>query len=638
MTTFSAIPQRSNGEEITANWFNVLRLAGSTMEQGILPLSSVGELMTHDGSAASTLALGASGEWLKATPTGLEWAAAPGGYSDPLTTRGDVLIRDATNTTNRLALGSATQVLTSDGTDVSWSDPTGGLSDPMTTRGDIMFRNASNSTDRLPVGTANQVLTSDGTDVSWQDATGGVDTSGTPVANDFARFTDADTIEGRSYAEVKSDLSLDNVSNVATSDVAYDATSWNANNDAATKNAIRDKIETMDTAIGLNTTHASSNGSDHSYIDQDVTSGAAPTFTADNFSDGGSNAIITTTQETNFETAYTHSQSSHYSDPMTTRGDVLIRNASNSTARLPIGTSNQVLTSDGTDVAWASPSAGAANEIQPTLASSAGTVTFTGSGLDDLVVDASDYYGEDTDIRVRIVNVASSPDQFDLMTSANSSAGRVLQNQNMSATPVDVYKGLKISFGAVDGHTAYEYWDFTITAASVPIKDYDGTERGSIYGDVLKVANGSLRAWNKDPDDIIFQNDNCDPNNYGTFYAVRQDDGGTTYINAASGKPIEFGANDSTYARFYGERLGIGTNFPSGQLHVDQSGSAENIPVLYLDQGDSNEPFIALAGTSGANTANSITSYTTGNSIQGFLRTEVNGTDYWVPYYDAPTS
>lgn len=37
----------------------------------------------------------------------------------------------------------------------------------------------------------------------------GVDTSGTPVANDIARFTDADTIEGRSYAELKADLNLE---------------------------------------------------------------------------------------------------------------------------------------------------------------------------------------------------------------------------------------------------------------------------------------------------------------------------------------------------------------------------------------------------------------------------------------------
>jgi hypothetical protein len=41
-------------------------------------------------------------------------------------------------------------------------------------------------------------------------------------------------------------------------------------------------------------------------LDQSVASGSSPTFTADNFSDGGGNAIITTTQETNFEAAYTH--------------------------------------------------------------------------------------------------------------------------------------------------------------------------------------------------------------------------------------------------------------------------------------------------------------------------------------------
>ena len=40
-------------------------------------------------------------------------------------------------------------------------------------------------------------------------------------------------------------VGLGSVSNVATSDVAYNATSWDANLDAATKNAIRDKIETL---------------------------------------------------------------------------------------------------------------------------------------------------------------------------------------------------------------------------------------------------------------------------------------------------------------------------------------------------------------------------------------------------------
>ena len=37
--------------------------------------------------------------------------------------------------------------------------------------------------------------------------TGTVDTSGTPVDNDFAKFTDANTIEGRNASETKTDLS-----------------------------------------------------------------------------------------------------------------------------------------------------------------------------------------------------------------------------------------------------------------------------------------------------------------------------------------------------------------------------------------------------------------------------------------------
>ncbi len=42
-----------------------------------------------------------------------------GGYIDPLTTRGDLVVRDASNTT-RLAIGSANRLLRSNGTDPSW--------------------------------------------------------------------------------------------------------------------------------------------------------------------------------------------------------------------------------------------------------------------------------------------------------------------------------------------------------------------------------------------------------------------------------------------------------------------------------------------------------------------------------------
>ena len=42
----------------------------------------------------------------------------------------------------------------------------GNLSDPMTNRDDIIIRNASNSSDWLPVGASNRVLISDGTEPS----------------------------------------------------------------------------------------------------------------------------------------------------------------------------------------------------------------------------------------------------------------------------------------------------------------------------------------------------------------------------------------------------------------------------------------------------------------------------------------
>lgn len=49
---------------------------------------------------------------------------------------------------------------------------------------------------------------------------------------------------------------------------------------------------------------------------------------------------------------------SGFADPMTTRGDIIYRNSLNVTARLGVGAAGYVLTSDGTDVAWAAASGG----------------------------------------------------------------------------------------------------------------------------------------------------------------------------------------------------------------------------------------------------------------------------------------
>lgn len=90
---------------------------------------------------------------------------------------------------------------------------------------DLEFKNIAPASSKITV-TANwddididvvesNLNTSNITNGAWYTTnTGTVDTSGTPVVNDFARFTDANTVEWRSYAEVRSDL---NVPELATS-------------------------------------------------------------------------------------------------------------------------------------------------------------------------------------------------------------------------------------------------------------------------------------------------------------------------------------------------------------------------------------------------------------------------------------
>ena len=70
-------------------------------------------------------------------------------------------------------------------------------------------------------------------------------------------------------------------------DTAYNATSWNGNNDAATKNALRDWFETLQVSIDLNTAKTSYNSTDstkvgHISITQDVDLDTVESDTATN--------------------------------------------------------------------------------------------------------------------------------------------------------------------------------------------------------------------------------------------------------------------------------------------------------------------------------------------------------------------
>ena len=140
------------------------------------PLTTKGDILGYD-TAIERIPVGTDDYVLTAdssTALGVAWKESTGSAS-PLTTKGDLYTYFTADA--RLGIGTDGQVLTADSsetTGLKWDDAAGGgLTDPMTTRGDIIIRNSSNTTDRLGIGTDGQVLKSDGTDISWGDAAGG---------------------------------------------------------------------------------------------------------------------------------------------------------------------------------------------------------------------------------------------------------------------------------------------------------------------------------------------------------------------------------------------------------------------------------------------------------------------------------
>jgi hypothetical protein len=124
------------------------------------PMSTVGDLISRNLSNTTTrLAVGTAGQVLTVTGGVPAWATPVAGFTDPMTTAGDVIIRTAGNITARLAAGTAGQVLTIAAGVPTWTTPVSGFADPMTTVGDTIIRAAGNVTARLPVGTNGQVLT-----------------------------------------------------------------------------------------------------------------------------------------------------------------------------------------------------------------------------------------------------------------------------------------------------------------------------------------------------------------------------------------------------------------------------------------------------------------------------------------------
>ena len=122
-------------------------------------------------------------------------------------TDGELITWDAVGAPATVPVGTATHVLTSNGIGAAptFQANPAGFADPMTTRGDVIIRDATNTTARLGVGAAGEVLGSDGTDISWGSAGAGtwtdtsVNTGTNKTLNDFTNTIGADDIHIEVY-------------------------------------------------------------------------------------------------------------------------------------------------------------------------------------------------------------------------------------------------------------------------------------------------------------------------------------------------------------------------------------------------------------------------------------------------------
>ena len=115
-------------------------------------------------------------------------------------------------------------------------------------------------------------------------------------------------------------------------------------------------------------------------------------------------------------------------------------------------------------------------------------------------------------------------------------------------------------------------------------------------------------------------------------------DGGNFVFNQA-GASVDFTAetNTLTHAFFIdgsADKVAFGMSAPtSAFVTIDQASSSAAIAVLTLDQGDGDQEFIRFDGSTASDQSASLTTDTSVGSLTGHIRVNINGTDFWIPYY-----
>lgn len=123
------------------------------------PMTTPGDLILGSaGGLASRLGIGGNGQYLSVNNGSVQWSNPPGGFTNPMTSLGDIITGLANGVAARLAIGATGQVLTISGGVPVWATPASGFANPMTSPGDLITATTGGSPQRLAAGALNQIL------------------------------------------------------------------------------------------------------------------------------------------------------------------------------------------------------------------------------------------------------------------------------------------------------------------------------------------------------------------------------------------------------------------------------------------------------------------------------------------------
>lgn len=176
------LPLTTSGDILYHNGANLARLAVGTPGQLFTvnagsvgtwqdppsqsPTTTLGDLIYHNGAGDVALNIGTDGQLLTVFSGSVAWKDAP--VSTTLNTKGDLQGYSTVNA--KVPVGTDGQVLSADSseaTGVKWIAPP--ASSPTTTLGDMIYHGGGGSDVRLPLGTNNQVLISNSVTPQYSD-------------------------------------------------------------------------------------------------------------------------------------------------------------------------------------------------------------------------------------------------------------------------------------------------------------------------------------------------------------------------------------------------------------------------------------------------------------------------------------